>query len=470
MTPVTPPTNRRGHDGRAARSRPRRLSAGWGARATFALLAACAGGDLYRRSGGHLAVATVRAQPVKALTGTGEHLLAVADDGARRLLLTDQAAWILRGTAVERTPGTRRWIAAAFIAAPDGRGTWAVGLDAEGRLWRVRPTSELENISDRYGLVRDPIRAVAAADTHTTAFLLTDGLAIADGHRVARYATPGGRALAAGGHEIAVVYPDRVERYTLVEAEAHDQADASVGAARDGARRDNDAKPARTQNDAPKPPRAGGLSPTGAPPLARRSYALAGIVAAALDARGDLFAATATTVYRAAGDGDLRAIYLSDGRLRWLTAAGPRVWFADDQGLLLYDDGPTAIVVSDGIVSPREGGAGPGSPEASPRAAADGSLWLVAGATTTRLVPDRPSTLEARWTETIQPLFARACAECHRDGGKGDLDLSTAAAWQAARDDILDRTVHRRTMPPGGRTLSEDDRNAIAAWARASGG
>jgi mono/diheme cytochrome c family protein len=46
------------------------------------------------------------------------------------------------------------------------------------------------------------------------------------------------------------------------------------------------------------------------------------------------------------------------------------------------------------------------------------------------------------------------------------VDLSTAAAWLEGRDEIGERVLRRRTMPPAGRPLSEDDRAAIAAWLR----
>jgi hypothetical protein len=48
------------------------------------------------------------------------------------------------------------------------------------------------------------------------------------------------------------------------------------------------------------------------------------------------------------------------------------------------------------------------------------------------------------------------------------VDLSTAAAWLGARDEIRERVVVRHTMPPAGRSLSEEDRATIAAWLRGS--
>jgi len=101
-------------------------------------------------------------------------------------------------------------------------------------------------------------------------------------------------------------------------------------------------------------------------------------------------------------------------------------------------------------------------------AAADGSLWLLADAGPVRLVPERASAAEARWDEIIRPIFDRGCADCHRPDGRAGVDLSTAAAWLASSDEILQRVVVGRTMPPAGHPLSEDDRAAVRAWSTAA--
>jgi mono/diheme cytochrome c family protein len=103
---------------------------------------------------------------------------------------------------------------------------------------------------------------------------------------------------------------------------------------------------------------------------------------------------------------------------------------------------------------------------AAPTAAGDGALWQLGAGAPTRIVPAHASPAEERWLADVRPVFARACAECHRPDGKSGVDLSTAAAWLEARDEIRERVVIRRTMPPAGRPLSEDDRAALAAWTR----
>jgi mono/diheme cytochrome c family protein len=292
-----------------------------------------------------------------------------------------------------------------LLPAADGRGTWAVGLDDSGRLWRAHPGGALEEISDRYGLAGDRISDVAAAGGRLVVFLLDGALVVADGERVARYGAPGARAVAAGGRTAALLLPDRIEVLDLA---------------------------------------------SGAATLARTGYPLARVRAVALDARGVLFAATDRKVYRAAPDQILKAVH--DGGVAWLAAAGTRLWFGDGVRLFLSDDG----------APPRAAQAGPGARLAA--AAPDGSVWIWGAAGPTHLVPDRSSPAEARWQETIAPIFARACTPCHRPDGRAAVDLSTSGAWLSAGDDILQRVAIDRTMPPVGHPLSEDDRAAIRAW------
>jgi len=180
------------------------------------LACGCASGARYSRSS--VPVMVVRTEPAAALEG--EPVLAAADDGTRRLLLTARAAWILRGNAAERTAGARLWSKAALIPAADGRGTWAVGLERNGRLWRVRPGADLDEISDRYGLDRERIRDVCPAGGRLVAFLLDGAVAVADGRRVLRFPAPGARSLAGGGRLLALVSAGRIETLDLTKLDA----------------------------------------------------------------------------------------------------------------------------------------------------------------------------------------------------------------------------------------------------------
>jgi mono/diheme cytochrome c family protein len=348
----------------------------------------------------------VRSEPVPAVDG--EKVLAAADDGTRRLLLTAQGAWVLRGGAAERSPGARAWVKAALVPAADGRGTWAVGLDRGGRLWRVRPGTDLEEISDRYGLGGERIHDVAAAGGRLVAFLLDGVVAVADGRRVLRYPATGARRVGGGGKRVAVLYADGVEALDF----------AAVA---------TDARPRRRRYDLPAQ-------------------------AAELDSSGTLFVGTPAAVYRADG-AVLRLAYRARSRIHWLSAAGPRVWFADGDTLLAFADGVAAA----------QGAAARAAPGI---AAGDGSLWTITEGRPAHVIPAHASAAEDRWEASIRPIFRTACVECHRPEGKSGVDLSSAAAWLLARDEIRERVVVRRTMPPAGRALSEESRAAIAAWLR----
>jgi mono/diheme cytochrome c family protein len=240
--------------------------------------------------------------------------------------------------------------------------------------------------------------------------MVVDGaVAVADGRRVLRFAAPGVRAVAGGGRTAALLFADGVETLDLAPLQ-------------DGV----------------------GVRP------GRVRYPLKAPLAVAVDARGGLFVATRRAVYQRTPDGGLAILRAAP--VRWLAAAGPRVWFGDDRRTYLADGGQ-ATPAATGPVAAACFGAG------------DGSLWVSRPTGLERLVPERASAPERRWEETIRAIFARACADCHRPDGRSGVDLSTAAAWLADRDEILDRVVLRRTMPPGGRPLSEDDRGAVRAWA-----
>src|SRR5262249_30001722 len=104
-----------------------------------------------------------------------------------------------------------RWIGAGTIAAADGAGAWLVGIDGEGHLWRLRGRASFEPVSDRFGLERAAVTAVALLGPTGSAFALKDEIAIADGAKVTRYET--GRLMSfagGGGHVVFGGQPLRV--------------------------------------------------------------------------------------------------------------------------------------------------------------------------------------------------------------------------------------------------------------------
>ncbi|WP_434043569.1 MULTISPECIES: c-type cytochrome [Sorangium] len=339
---------------------------------------------------------------------------AVADDGRRVVLFHDGAAAVFVDGAlarVERAP--HRWVSAAALPAPDGHGTWIVGVDAEGRLLRLPGQGAFEPVADRYGLERAPVRAALglgggdAPVAGGAAFALDGEIAVADGVTVTRYATGPLAAFAAGGGRVAFALGDGLRAL-----------DVATRALR-----------SYPLPDGPAPL----LAVTGA---------------------GKLLAATPAALYEEDAAGVLRLRLRASAALHALAVAGDRVWFADGDELGVLD--ATGARETRGARLPR-GGKLIGSPT--------GDVWLLASGALRRFSAGDGDAAPA-WDD-LAPVVARACAPCHLPGGEGGVDLSTPAAWTTTttlRESIARRVLEERTMPPPGRPLSEADRARIRAF------
>ncbi|WP_437966536.1 cytochrome c [Sorangium sp. So ce260] len=331
---------------------------------------------------------------------------AVADDGDRVVLFHDGAAAVFVDGAlarVERAP--HRWVSAAVLPAPDGYGTWIVGVDAEGRLLRLSSKGAFELVSDRYGLERAAVRAAAGLGLGGGAAFALDGeIAVADGESVARYATGPLAAFAAGGGRVAFAAPGGDGLLAL--------------------------------DVAAKAPRSYPLAADGPAPLL------------AMTGAGALLAATPAALYAEDGAGVLRLRFRASAALHGLAVSGERVWFADGGELGVLDE--AGARATRGARLPQAGRL-IGSP--------GGDVWLLASGALRRYAADDDGAGPA-WDD-IAAVFDRACARCHGPRGEGGVDLSTRAAWASFREAIARRVVDERTMPPPGHALSEPDRAQI---------
>ncbi len=380
------------------------------------LLACLSCADLapYRRDSGRFAALDLRRESPTRLGARGA-VQSMADDGARQVVLTDDGPWIIRGQTIERAQGQRHWLKAALIPAADGAGTWAVAIDADGHLCRLRPGVDPEDVGARYGLEHEQIADVATAGGRLVALLLKDAYAIADGARVTRYPAQGVRAVTGGGTRVAVRFDERVD---VID----------------------------------------GLLPTAQNPHGTprgRSFRMKAPTAVALTARGQLFVAAGSALYRENSSGGLSLIYLSAGApgLTSVVAAGFALWFADGTTLGHVEDGSTALTTAPAL-----------APTSRLLGAGDGRVWALAGGQVTLLATNRESSSAADWDNGLGAVFTRACSECHLPGGRSDVDLSSASAWAARRDEIRERVLVKHTMPPAGRALSEDDAAAVRSW------
>jgi hypothetical protein len=349
-------------------------------------LAGCAAWAPYTRA--RQPPLTVRAVEWNPLHATVEGVTGAADEGDA-LLLAGASVALRAGAVIARHPGLVR-VAALPAADSNMGGTWLVGVDGNGRLWRLHG-AVFEDVSSRYGL--GDVRDVCAAGA-SIVFRLDHELAVADGRRVTRHLISLDD-LACG--------PGRAVGRSQGKIVALDLARRSL-----------------------------------------RSFPLDAI-AAAVDGRGRVVAATRRALYVEDQRG-LALRYLAGDELRDLTGGGGRVWFSDGARLGALDDDRLAI--SEPLLLP----------SARLQGSASGDVWALGGA------PLRFGRDGDRWASLVQPVFARACADCHLPGGAAGVDLSSSAAWSARRKLVEERVLVKRSMPPDGHPLAERDRQAIRDW------
>lgn len=347
--------------------------------------------------------------PTKVDVGRVACAVEVGDDV---VVLSDRGAFAFTGGVLAGSDGSvRAWTACGPLPSPDGRGTWAAGVDSEGRIWRLKDRARLERVEDRFGLGGERARAIAAATRRDgpAAVLLTDaGVAATLGKRVVTYPT---RASAvAAGAEGVVAWAD-----------------------------------------------AEGVTRTAGDAASSRRFALAGVRAVAVDRRGATWAARSDGVY-VEGDGGLALAYRATaGEIHGLVASGDRVWVAEGSGLAAFDADRRAHVVEGVAIDP--GARLAPSPS--------GDVWVIGGGKLARVrgggAP--PPSADARWTAEVRPAFLRACVKCHQPGGPAGVDLSTASAWRASAKAVRARVLVERSMPPRDQPpLSDAERAAIDAW------
>jgi hypothetical protein len=331
---------------------------------------------------------TVRAVDWNPLHAAVEGVTGAADDGDA-LLLAGASVALRAGAVIARHPGLQR-VAALPAADSNMGGTWLVGVDGSGRLWRLHGAG-FEDVSSRYGL--ENVRDLCAAGT-SIVFRLDHELAVADGKRVTRHPIsvddlacgPGRAAGRSQGRIIALDLARRTVRSFPVEA-----------------------------------------------------------LGAAVDGRGRVVAATRRALY-VEDERGLALRYLAGDELRDLAGGGGRVWFSDGARLGALDD--DRLSVSEPLLSL----------SARLQGSASGDVWALGGA------PLRFGRDGDRWASLVQPVFARACADCHLPGGASGVDLSSAGAWSARKKLVEERVLFKRSMPPEGHPLAERDRELIRQW------
>src|SRR5947209_5480706 len=129
----------------------------------FAALAVAAGVGCSSKSDengtGTLALNPVVWNPSNAPVG---NVQAVAESGQTVAVFGAAGVTTFVGGAVLSTDATvTNWQSAAAIPSADDLGSWIVGVDGTGHIYRVRTQDTVENVSDRYGLAQAQVTQIA---------------------------------------------------------------------------------------------------------------------------------------------------------------------------------------------------------------------------------------------------------------------------------------------------------------------
>jgi len=330
---------------------------------------------------------------------------AVAEAGDLVALWGDRGLTMLQGGTLTASDATvTAWRAAAAVPAGDrSGGTWLLGVDTMGRVWRVRDARTLENVTARYTLEMRDARTVAPLDATRTAFGMAAGFAIADGMRVLSWDDPTFATMVAGGGRVATRTPQGVRVF-------------------DAATR------------------------------LFQQYPLQGVTGVGLDGMGRLHVTAGAVYYAQDMAGQLVPRVTAPAMLRDVTVSGSRVWLVVGSSLGAVEDG--ALSVADDVMVPA-GATLHGSPS--------GDLWVLTATTVERYgIDDSPD--RRLWEETVRPVFSRRCTPCHLPGGTAGIDLSTYASWVMRRASVRTQVFDTGAMPPNPPPLSADDRAALARW------
>ncbi len=167
-----------------------------------------------------MVVRTVDWNPAKADLGAVQ---AVADSGDTSYLFGGKGVTLMTGGAARaQIAGPTAWVGAAAIVGADGTGTWVVGVTEAGRVVRVRASSSLEDVGERWGLEKDVVKSVVAVDDTHVAFGVAGGFALSDGKKVTRYDGPKTGLLRGGRGKLGFVDGGKVRVISLPAVTAVD--------------------------------------------------------------------------------------------------------------------------------------------------------------------------------------------------------------------------------------------------------
>lgn len=336
---------------------------------------------------------------------------AVAEPESLIALFGQRGLQVLAGGSVAATDNAvTAWSTAALVPSGDGTATpWALGVAADGRIWRVRDRSRLEEVTARYALSMRRVRSLASLSGNRVAFGYEGGFAVADGTRVSLWSDPAFAELVGAAGRLAASTAAGVRVFDVA-------ANMTM------------------------------------------MYALPGVTSVTFDADDRLVVAAGNDLYVESASGSLVPRVVDGAALRSAVRSADRVWVIAGTQLALWDGrelhpSPDVRIAAGARLLP--------SPS--------GDVWVLTGGALSRygfvVSPEI-----RQWEDTVRPVFAQRCVPCHLPGGTGNLDLSVYDAWVMRRADIRTQVVTRRTMPPPPATLTTNERAAITQWLDADGG
>lgn len=350
---------------------------------------------------------TVEAVPVASDPASLGNVRAVAAlDDALVTFGEKGAIAIAAGEPAYADESTKVWSSAAAVKAPDATGRWAIAVDGEGRLVRLREDGRLENVGPRFGLgANEKARAIATAPREIFAVAAERSVIVVDGAKntTRRFETGPLEHLAVTENRLAGIAEGQVRVFQL-----------------------------------------------SGPTATRWSFDGTGVLGAAFDADQRLVIVSKHDVRREHGLGFVRVYENEREELHGIAAAANLVWFGAGDHLVALESGgvrraPRAKV----------------EPNATLAASAKGDVYAT-GDRVVRVSMTPPD--DALWNEEIAPIYASVCATCHAPSSPSGIDLSTAQSWAKRKAAIAKRTVETRTMPPAPTTLTAEQIDAVKRW------
>jgi mono/diheme cytochrome c family protein len=323
----------------------------------------------------------------------------------------DKGAIVVQGgLPAASDDGVKAWSSAAAVAAPDGSGRWAIGVDDKGRLLRLREDSHIEEIGMRYGLaVGEAAKAIVKADESSFVIVLESAIVAVDTNK--------------------------------------------------GTTKRFDTGPLTNVSAAPG--RVAGVS-GGATAIAidleagkKSSFDAAGAIATTFDFDKHMLVLTEHKVLQEMpGKGDLQVMVdRPDAVLHGLASTPQSIWFGAGADLWTLEQSGGSKIARGVTLDPTAMLAG----------SASGDVWVL-GNQLGRVKLSSGGGKEAMWMADVQPVYQNVCVSCHAPGGSAGIDLSTYGRWVERKALIRERVVEMKNMPPKPRELTPDQVAAIQRW------